>query len=374
MKIGFICHEYPAITAAFGGIGTATQVIAESLVKSGHQAIVYVPSSTTLSSSQINGVVIKVINCKGTINTILQCKQQLRGDRQAGHADLIESPECTAHLMPKISGTVVRLHGSHHFWCQTLPQKKRLLRLLLEQWGVRSATGLIAVSRFTAEITRKAMGLGDLAIPVIYNPVDTDFFAPQANGAEPMQISFVGSVVEKKGIRELCLAMPMVLKKFPEAILKVAGRDCRGPQGEMSFTELIKKELDDATLKHIHFLGPQSRLAVKELMTSSAVCVFPSYMETQGIVVAEAMATGRPVIVGRTGPGPEVMGEDGECGWLVDPKNPETIGERICRLLTSPDVAAEMGERARKRAVERFSVDVCMRRNLEFYNEMMKRC
>jgi glycosyltransferase involved in cell wall biosynthesis len=93
-------------------------------------------------------------------------------------------------------------------------------------------------------------------------------------------------------------------------------------------------------------------------------------METQGIVIAEAMACGRPVLVSSHGPGPEILGEDGECGWLVDPKNPDDIFRKIDLILSDSALADAMGKKGRQRSESLFGVTACMGKNIEFY----KRC
>ena len=108
------------------------------------------------------------------------------------------------------------------------------------------------------------------------------------------------------------------------------------------------------------------------MMASAHVCVFPSHMETQGIVILEAMACGRPVVATSRGPGPEVLGPDGECGLLVNPTDPVDIAEKICRVLDDADMAERMGARGRQRALEHFSLPPCLGRNIAFYDRQLR--
>ncbi len=367
MKIGYICSEYPALCEEFGGIGTVTRTLAHELARCGCDTIIYAVSDRALS---IADGPVRVISVErdGVIQTIRTLRSRIRADLQTGVVDVVEAPECESHVLPGGLGSVVRMHGSHHFWCRTLEQRVRPARLLLEQFGIRRAAGLCAVSSFAADETRVAMGLGEREIEVIYSPVNTDFFAPIDDPVCSNRIVFVGSVVEKKGIRELCRAMQHVVKQHPKASLVVVGRDCPSTSGRGTFREEIVGELGSAARECISFIGPAPTNTVRDFMASAAICAFPSYMETQGMVICEAMACGRPVITSRNGPGQEVIGVDGECGWTVDPKDPDDIARRLCSLLASPDLRTDMGKKGRQRAVDHFSIDVSVKKNKAFYH------
>jgi glycosyltransferase involved in cell wall biosynthesis len=98
--------------------------------------------------------------------------------------------------------------------------------------------------------------------------------------------------------------------------------------------------------------------------------VFPSFVESQGIVFIEAMATGRPVIGPNTGPVPEII-EDGVSGLLCNPHDPQSIAERVIQCLTDRALAARLGAAGRSRAVDFFSVERMVDRNLEFYEQVL---
>lgn len=354
------------ICSTFGGIGTMTRTLARGFTDRGHGITVYVHGVGNEIIDD-DGVRIRVLEKKRIPRSILTMRKQIRSDLRDGLIDIVESAECDAHCLPMNKHTVVRLHGSHHFWCRTLSQKRKLGRLLLEQTGIRQASALCSVSRFTADVTREVMGLGRRDIEIIHNPVDTDLFVPRQDCQIRGRIVFVGSIVEKKGIRELCQSMRPILKEFPDAELHVAGADRKGFSGRSSFQGGILECIDLDTAKQIHFLGHLTQEKVRDLMCTAEVCVFPSYMETQGIAICEAMACGRPVVAGKSGPGPEIIGDNGECGFLVDPADPANIAERVCHVLGNAEGAAIMGRNGRQRAEKLFSTTVCLDKNLRFY-------
>ncbi len=294
-------------------------------------------------------------------------RRRLARDLSAGALDIVEAPESSAHVLPGGFGTVVRMHGSHHFWCKTLDQRVKPMRIVLEQVGIRSAHGLCAVSRFAAELTRDVMRLGRRDIDVLYNPIDTEMFQPRPESVVRNRIVFAGSITEKKGVRELCQSLSRVRRVIPDAELHIAGRDQPGTRGHPSFRKQILESLDGPTRERVRFLGPLPLEDTAALMATAAVCAFPSYMETMGMVIAEAMACGRPVVTTVRGPGPEVLGAEGGCGYLAEPTSPEDIADKMVRVLSEPEKAEEMGRRGRRRAEELFSAKGCLARNVEFY-------
>jgi glycosyltransferase involved in cell wall biosynthesis len=97
----------------------------------------------------------------------------------------------------------------------------------------------------------------------------------------------------------------------------------------------------------------------------------PSYYETFGISVIEAMAFGLPVVAANVGGLPEVV-EDGVTGILVPPKDPEALAEALVRLLRDPDLSARMGRAGRERVRSEFTVDKIVSQTLDVYQSVIR--
>lgn len=82
---------------------------------------------------------------------------------------------------------------------------------------------------------------------------------------------------------------------------------------------------------------------------SADVFAFPSTTETLGLVALESMASGVPVVGADAGGIPFVV-DDGRTGFLVPPGDPDTLTDRLGRLVTDPDLRRRMGAAARKDA------------------------
>jgi glycosyltransferase involved in cell wall biosynthesis len=81
--------------------------------------------------------------------------------------------------------------------------------------------------------------------------------------------------------------------------------------------------------------------------------VQPTIHEAFGVATAEAMSCGLPVITSPVAAVPEVVGD---CGLFAEPHDDTAFASQMLRLLEKPDLAADLGLRARERIVKNFSV------------------
>jgi len=99
------------------------------------------------------------------------------------------------------------------------------------------------------------------------------------------------------------------------------------------------------------------------------VFLHPSRQEALGTAVLEAMAAERPVVATRTGGQMESVTD--ETGILVPVRDPDALASATRALLTNPDRREEMGQKARERVVNHFSVRAMARRTLEMYRNIL---
>jgi glycosyltransferase involved in cell wall biosynthesis len=209
-------------------------------------------------------------------------------------------------------------------------------------------------------------------IEVIFNPINSQLFQPLETAIEASNITFAGTICEKKGVRQLIQSFPMVKEKFPNAILNLYGRDWLFPDGS-SYVKMLQEielpKLGECT-KDVVFHGAVSFAEIPNIYAKAAVCVFPSHMETLGLVAPEAMAMEKAVIFTELGPGPEVV-VDGETGLLCNPHQPENIAKKIVFLLSNSELSIQLGKKARTNVLERFEITNLVKQNIEFYNKLV---
>jgi glycosyltransferase involved in cell wall biosynthesis len=95
--------------------------------------------------------------------------------------------------------------------------------------------------------------------------------------------------------------------------------------------------------EHCHFPGFVDQNGdLPRLYQMSTVFTTASEIETQGLVILEAMASGLPVVAARATCIPDVV-HDGVNGFLVDPQNIEAMAERLVDVISNPGLSAQMG-------------------------------
>jgi glycosyltransferase involved in cell wall biosynthesis len=120
----------------------------------------------------------------------------------------------------------------------------------------------------------------------------------------------------------------------------------------------------------IIFTGIIPQNLVPYYYAMSDIVVVPSLQEAFGLVVTEAMACGKPVIGTRVGGIPDQI-IDGYNGFLVRPRSPEEIAEKIIYLVDNPDEARHMGMNGRRIVEERFNIEKRVEKIIPIYEEVL---
>ncbi len=162
----------------------------------------------------------------------------------------------------------------------------------------------------------------------------------------------------QKGLDLLLEAMPLVLRGRPDTKLLIAGR----PGNQTQLLEEIVSRLGLAGV--VSFLGVRDD--VPDLLSAADVFVVPSRWEGLGSVLLEAMALESPIVASALPPVREVVPDDGHA-WLVPPNRPDDLAEAILAALDHPDEAKKRAWQARRRFLERFTIDRVTTEMSRFY-------
>jgi glycosyltransferase involved in cell wall biosynthesis len=381
MHICFLTNEYPKEGFPHGGIGSFVKTLAVALVKKGIKVSVVGINYTSESENQnIEGVDIyrlKPNKTKG-LTWYFNSKAidlKLREIHQKDRIDIVESSELGLTFLSKIKEVkyIIRLHGGHHFFAESEKRKINKWKGFQEKRSFKKSDAFIAVSHYVKNHTEKYLSFYNKPVAYISNPIDTDFFRPLETEQEyKNRIVFAGTVCEKKGIRQLIQSFPYVKKEFPDATLEIYGRDWFFPDGS-SYIEMLKeKEIPQLgeLANEIHFHGLISYNDIPKVYAEASVCVFPSHMETQGLVAPEAMAMQKAVIFTKYGPGPEAI-EDYKTGLLCDPYNPEDIAEKIIWVFSNKEKIEKMSATAREFVLKKYALENIVLQNVNFYKKIM---
>ena len=166
---------------------------------------------------------------------------------------------------------------------------------------------------------------------------------------------------------------PIVKEKFPDATLEIYGRDWLFPNGKSYIEMLQETEISKlgSSAIDIHFHGRVNYEYIPEIYAQAQVCVFPSHMETQGLVAPEAMAMEKLVIFTNQGPGPETI-TNLENGLLCNPFIPEDIANQIIWVFSNEEKVAVICKNARQSVLEKYSAALIVQKNIDFYTKLIQ--
>ena len=216
--------------------------------------------------------------------------------------------------------------------------------------ALQDAAGVIACSNYERE---KIEERGILHSKIDMIPMGIDTGKWKDGGGEGFRrryglqgkkiILFAGTKGYNKGAIDLLHAAEELSRRRQDWILVAIGL----PTKEWKTGKQILPE------SHLLDPGYVSEEEKREVFAACDLFVMPSRHDSFGIVYLEAWQCGRPVIGARVGAIPEVI-EDGEDGLLVEFGNVRQLAVAIDDLLSHPDRCREMGERGRKKVLERF--------------------
>jgi glycosyltransferase involved in cell wall biosynthesis len=195
--------------------------------------------------------------------------------------------------------------------------------------------------------------------------VDSVVDAPaQSKNGKSLKLLHVGRVVRTKGLRDVVRAMAL-LKDYPDIQLTSAGHG-------NDIDECKREAQALGVAERVIFLGRVSRQRVEQLYEESDILVFPSFRESSGGVVIEAMRWGLPIITCNYGGPANVV--DNSTGILIEPSDPEqfhvSIATAIKSLRDHPELISQLGGAAITKIERNFGWD----RKLQLVTQIYRSC
>lgn len=256
-----------------------------------------------------------------------------------------------------VDGAVCRmttpgLRHVHTFHYGNYPERDRTQRVL-ESLCWRVPDALVAVGHRQAAAIRELYSVPEDRLKVIWNGVDgspTPQRHPIVGDLPPGMpvIASISTMIRQKGLEHLLEAAALLHQSGDTFLLLVTGD---GPLKD----ELVGRAAQLGIAEQVRFLGwvPD---AARYLLPVCDVFVQSSLWEAMSIVVLEAMAAGKPMVVTSVGENPFVV-IPGETGLIVPPADPPALAEALRSLLRDPARRASLGRDARIRYEQRFRVE-----------------
>jgi glycosyltransferase involved in cell wall biosynthesis len=247
---------------------------------------------------------------------------------------------------------------------------KKLLLRLRTRVTTAPMTCVIAISQFVKTQLLNG-GLAEKKIVVRYLGVDTERFVPDPSARAHWAKEF------KVAEDELILSTVSYLRPFknPQVLVEMCGELAKRNIPARLFVAGDGEMLPDlrsmadrlGVVERIHWLGNVAD--PKSLLQASDVFVLASVGEAFGLVLAEAMACGVPIVGSRHGSLPEVV-RDGETGLLATPLDASAFADAIETLCRDPELRKRMGRQAVEHVRKNFTVDKAVAETVKIYEDL----
>ncbi len=265
---------------------------------------------------------------------------------------------------------VLSFKGLWGGWPDKIPTYKTSLALranlflprMWERVCLRNSSHVIVPTRYVKDEVVEMYGIDRSKVSLVNNGVDLNVFKPLRSSSRPLTILFMGGLGERKGSSVVIQTYIELKRLYPSLRLLIAHTDTVG-----RFQSLMDRE-GIVVGKDVVLLGVVPYTKMPEVYNSCDILIHPSYFETFGSVVAEAMACGKPVVVTNDTGMPEVAGD---CGFLVNPGDVGGFVKAVSRLIDDAALRRKMGRSARKRAEELFSLDRVVKDYLKLFRALV---
>ncbi len=241
--------------------------------------------------------------------------------------------------------------------------KKRLAMLFYQKEDLNQASCIYTTADMEA---RNVRNLGIKApCSVIPNGIETDSYPCRTNpGIVKKQILFLSRIHVKKGIELLIDAWKNLHSEFQDWRIKIVGN------GEENYIASLKSKISELGLQDcIEILPPVFGQAKVELYQNSAFFVLPSYSENFGMVIAEAMSCGVPIITSEFTPWPFLNKEN--AGWSIK-LNSGILESTLKEALSlSPETRYGMGQNAARLVREKYDYHNVAMQTMQLYDWLL---
>ncbi len=412
LRIGFFVYEYPP--SIFGGLGTYADYVTREYVDIGHDVSVFTLNGGNLKTREIlRGVevhrpqiadasnvfpffVVDDLKKWGTnikffndifIYNILSATKFINGliNKEKYNFDVV----CVHDWLSSVSGLVIKnetkipvvFHTHSTEWGRSEGQGSEVVSHF-EDAMAHNSDKIITVSyAMQRDLERHGWPLSKIS--VVWNGVDPERYSMKSCEQKDIELIrnkygvpkdwnmllFVGRLSWVKGARNILLAMPDVLKEYPNTKLVILGKG----EEQRDIVETAERlNISNNVATRFDFVPEQQRILH---YAASDVCIFPSLYEPFGIVSLEAMAMEKPVVVGARG----VVGfreqvlssGPNQTGVHVNGEDPLDIAWGIKQTLEKPERARKWGENGRKRVLEYFTWRKVAEETIKIYESLL---
>lgn len=363
-----VIHFIPSIDRTSGGVGAYMQLLSKELGKLCELHIVTSLSGNPLS---MESATLHYIPCN--IISYFKMKKEWISLLNEIHPDIVHVNCCwlpcsafTQKWAQSLEYKVVLTpHGmlepwiiSRHYWTKKVPAL-----LLYQRAAIKNANCLHA----TAESEKNnLLKLGyNKKIEVIANGIDINNIKIKSTWKRNKTLLFLSRIHVKKGIEFLLDSIAELKEQLKGYTIYIAG------EGEANYIQALKEKAELLGINNlIAFCGGIYEEKKWKLFREADLFILPTYSENFGIVVAEALASGTPVITTKGTPWQELETE--HCGWWTEIGSKPTINALKSFLSCTEKELEQMGKNGRKLIERKYSAKKMAEDMITLYQKVIK--
>ena len=382
MKICMMTNTYlPHV----GGVARSVSTFVDEYRRLGHEVLVVAPNLPGRTSRRVEAVVERVAaiqNFNGSdfsvrlplAATLSSRLDEFKADIVHAHHPFLLGDTALRFALNRNIPVVFTHHTKYEDYVHYMPFSSPALRraaMALPTEYANLCDGVIAPSDSIASLIKRR-GV-KTPVAVVPTGIDTKSFG-KGDGArfrrkfklpaKAFVVGHVGRLAPEKNLPYLAESVALFLKKNPTAWFLVVG----GGPSEDKLREIFKKHGVDSRLV---LAGSHTGASLHDAYNAMDVFAFSSRSETQGLVIAEAMAAGAPVVALNASGVREVV-DHGKNGFLLSPTaRPAEFAKQLQRLAANPKQLKQFSAAAVKTADD-FSREHCAQRAIEFYERIRR--
>ena len=361
-----IIHFVPSIDRTSGGVGSYIQLLAKEL---GKLCELYIVTANTEHQLKIENAKILYIPCNiGQYNVMKKEWNRILDEIKPDlvHVNCCWLPCCSLiqkWAQKKKYKVILTPHGmlepwiiKRHYWTKKVPAL-----LLYQKATIKNADCIHATAESEKQNILK-LGYNE-KVKIIANGIDVDNIKIKNNWNRNKNILFLSRIHVKKGIEFLLEAISSLKHQLEGYTITIAG------EGDQTYISSLKSKASELGIdKMVNFCGGIYGDKKWELYRKADVFVLPTYSENFGIVIAESLACGTPVIT-TTGTPWESLNSN-KCGWCTT-IGTQPLKEALLSFLDlSENTLKEYGLRGRALIEKNFSNRTIANQFITLYNSI----
>lgn len=263
-------------------------------------------------------------------------------------------------LLPKKIRTIATIHDVvFRLFPDTVALKDKLLYNFLLPISLKKTNKVLTISKNSKSEIARLLKYPDKQIDVIPNGIDLKSFKPLANIKKEDYVLFVGTLQPRKNLISLIKGFNEITKKIPHKLVIVGASGWKN-------SDLAKEinSLPENIVNQIVFKGYIDNNQLIDLYQKADIFIAPSLHEGFGLIIAEAIACGTPVITSKRGAIEETFEDIPE---YIDPLSPTEIGETILNLIKDNTKKNYMIKKGLN-FIKKYDIEKATEKYIEYFN------